>query len=301
MERRWNSLKIMSCEALVQHIDIPEFHIHEKLSRQTYLVSGSESPIIYIARNSASSVMALNYLSEPLATYLEVPNLIGDIRVILTTSTEHIAELFTTLLMVPELPDSWKDGSENCIPSFTELVSQTIHSTSHGLSLRDDRIIDHPITEISNDEAASIMELINAVSSNDNMTPDRHASNEKQNRTRRSTSKKHRSRGVKVSLTHGFGENLSLNIDSAVTEHQEVYRQEVPFSWNVPRASFVPSPSIYHRPGFQEFDAVEEPGNKVAGFAGEYFVYSLILGETNVSDLQHIETTGCRFFIPKLD
>src|SRR5271170_6329917 len=72
-ESRFDNLKIVSCEALVQHIDIPEFDISERLPRSTYRLNLPESPTIYISRGSTSRAMSLYYLSDPLAAYLGVP------------------------------------------------------------------------------------------------------------------------------------------------------------------------------------------------------------------------------------
>jgi hypothetical protein len=121
-ESRFDNLKIVSCEALVQHIDIPEFDISERLPRSTYRLNRPESPTIYISRRSTSRAMSLHYLSDPLAAYLGVPDASRDIRTILNTPDEHLTELCAVLLKIPDLPDSWKETSERPNSSFNELV-----------------------------------------------------------------------------------------------------------------------------------------------------------------------------------
>jgi hypothetical protein len=271
----------------VQHIDIPEFDIRQRLSRPTYLLNSPESPVIYISKTSVSGVMSLNYISEPLATYFGVTSA-GDIRVILSTPDEHIAELFTAVFQIPELPQSWKDSAATPSPSFTELASMLVpsgrqdysppnapasysspkaHATviKHGIS-------NHPaISEISNAEALSVMEVINRFFTHNPLTPDLGTSDERPKVPRtlsRGGSKKSKSRGTKFVVSHGRHVPLQLSLPCEVARSHGLD----PANWRPHQRPSISPVVPRHR--FQDFEAVEEHPNIVTGFAGEYFVIS---------------------------
>jgi len=277
-ESRFDNLKIVSCEALVQHIDIPEFHISERLPRPTYRLNSAESSTIYISRRSTSRAMSLYYLSDPLAAYLGVPDASGDIRTILNTPDDLLTELCTVLLKIPDLPDSWTETSESPNSSFNELASVLTPSRirSQSVILRNQEIdlaVDHlvlgpEIPEISNEEALSIMERLKHFIKNQDTPGSPTTSSERPESPRLSSSRPRSRKPKKVQITSGPGGLLELNLPPSRRRNSEQSYKAKWAPWKTPDLS----PLISHRKRFQRIESTDEPPNSLAGFAGEYFV-----------------------------
>lgn len=173
---------------------------------------------------------------------------------------------------MPDLPDLWKDASENYRSLFTELESGIINSYNSDLPMSEDTSISQQNIEMSNERVASIIELINNLSINANLASLENPLYERPHPTVRPTYKKSRSRHIKIPVTHGFGEKLNLDFDSALPRGQEGPRQVTMSPWKPAINYSVPSPSN-SLSIFQEFESTDEPhNNNIAGFSGEYFV-----------------------------
>jgi hypothetical protein len=288
-ERRIEKLKIVSCKGLVQHIDIPEFGISERLSRPTYLLNSPESPVIYISGKSTSGAMSLNYLTEPLATYFGVSGATGDIRAILTTPDEHIAELFTAVFHIPELPESWKDSTAIPSPSFTELAAALVPTRSRDDSASSAHARNSPpkshatvmqytgnhptISEMSNAEAHSVMEVINGFFTRIPVPALGSRSDDRPWETSRASSrgsKKNKSRQLKLTVSHSYSQPLQLSLPSEVDRNHRLD----PAVWPTPSHSSPSTSAPPRRHQFQDFETTNDEPNLATGFAGEYFVGS---------------------------
>jgi hypothetical protein len=285
----------MSCEELVQFIEIQEFAINERLGRPTHFLGSSNSSTIYISRTVTSISMALNYLSEPIAAYFGVSDLVGNIRTVLNTPEEHVDELFKTILMVPELPDEWKDTSASYPSLSMELVSKINNpQTSSPVDPEDTTSISLQSDEMANEELASIMGLINNFTLNINSAPLGDFSPERRQQPKRK--KKNRFRQGVIPVSHGYGEKLNIQIDSSMSRNEDSSHRIPASPWEPVIASDM-ALSLNSRPHFQDDDS----HNYKVGFAGEYFVYYPDGLIANASDLSDIEAKTARFFVSKLD